>query len=206
MRLAIVLSLLVLIGCSSTPPAPEAAPRTQTSPEVIAEWDIPDWAVNVPNEPGQAFYGVGSAAVKSPTQISLAQQTAATAARRQIADTMRTTIQGATKRYARQVLTNDGTVHEEALSQDVTRAVTNFVASGVEIKLYYISKKPDPKSGLHMVWALARIGFDSVAESLHSEAAKRVEQVRRNADEAFGELDKLLKDEQEKEAAARQAQ
>lgn len=208
MRLASLLLILALIGCSSSP-APETAPtqpRTQTAPEVQEEWDIPDWALNIPNEPGQAFYGVGSAAVKSPTQISLAQQTASTAARRQIADTMRTTIQGATKRYARQILTDDGTVHEEAFSQDVTRSVTNFVASGVSIQTYYISKKPDPKTGLRLVWALARIGFDAVAESLHSEAAKRVEQVRRNADAAFADLDRLLKEEQEKEAAQRQSE
>lgn len=204
MRLASFLLVLMLIGCSSAPAATTPPPRTQTTPEVQEEWDIPDWGVNIPSEPGQAFYGVGSAAVKSPTQLALAQQTAATAARRQIADTMRTTIQGATKRYARQILTDDGTVHEEAFSQDVTRSVTNFVASGVAIQTYYISKKPDPKTGLRLVWALARIGFDAVAESLHNEAAKRIDQVRRNADAAFADLDRMLKEEQEKEAAARQ--
>lgn len=206
MRFLFCLMVLALIGCSSTPPpAAEPAPKYQPPPVEEEEWDIPDWALNIPSEPGQAFYGVGSTAVKSATALRLAQQTAATMARRQIADTMKTTIQGATKSYARQILTNDGEVHEESFSQDVTRAVTNFTASGITIVEYRVSKKADPKTGLRMCWALARIGFDSVAESLHNETAKRIEAVRRNADEAFADLDRMLKDEQEKEAAQRNA-
>lgn len=195
------LTTALILSCSSpAAPAPQPAP-VRTSPEVVEELDIPDWAVNIPKEPGQAFFGVGAAALKSVTQVDLAKQSAATGARRQIADTMRTTIQGCTKRYARQVLTATGEVVEEGLTQDVTRAVTNFALSGASIEQFYISKKADPKTGLRMVWALARIGFDSVAENLHDEAAKRIEQVRKNSDEAFKELDRLLKDEQEREAA-----
>jgi len=207
-RFFVLVALCTLLaGCSSSAPTTQPA-TSHTAPVSQPEYEadppppFPDWFLNVPSEPGQAFYGVGVAGFRNSASAKLAQQVAATQARRQIADTLQTTVQGATKSYARQILTGDGTVAEESLSQDVTRAVTDITISGVAI-LKYETGPRDPETGLFPMYALARIGFDAVAETLHSEMADRVEQVRRNADEAFAELDSLLADQQEKEDARR---
>lgn len=191
---------LAALGCSSSPaPAPAAPNDAAANTQAVQKAQgIPDWVMNPPSEVGQAFYGTGSSTYKSTAGQQRAFSAADAAARRQIADTMKTTIKGATKSYARQVLTDMGDVAEEALSQDVTVALTNFVLSGAAIvkhDAYY-----DPATKLTTVYSLSRIGFDSVAESLHNEMSKRVEQVQRNAESAFADLDRMLEDEQRKQA------
>lgn len=188
---------MVAVGCSSE--KKEDAPMTNspaTTPEVANKFGIPDWAINIPSEPGKAFYGVGSDAFKNASMMDRAFKGADTSARRQIADTMKTTIQGCTKRYARTVLTPDNQVHEEGLSQDVTRAITNWVLMGAEIVKHELSQ--DRETGLTTVYSLARIGFDSVAENLHRETSQAIQKVQENAKVAFDELDKLLADEHER--------
>ena len=166
----------------------------ESTRQVQAEFAIPDWAINIPAEPGNAFYGVGVGTFKSPALMQNGFQQADTAARRQIADTMEVTIQAATMRYMRQIVTELGEVAEEALAQDVSRSVTNTKLSGVEIVKR--ASVFDERSGLYIVYSLARIAFDSVAETMHREMAQRVEKVRQNAENAFADLDRLLAGEQ----------
>lgn len=192
--------MMAAVGCSSSKPAESGGPATaeENTARVRQAEGIPEWAMNIPSEPGQAFYGIGSAMYKNSATRDRAFKQADAAARRQIADTMKTTIKGATKSYARQILTNAGDVDEEALSQDVTVAVTNFVLMGAAIVKHdvYLNEKENQTE----VYALARIGFDSVAESLHNETAKAIEKVQKNAQMAFDDLDRMLKEEQEKNA------
>ena len=192
--------MMAAIGCSSDPKPATGGPASaeENTQRVRQAEGIPEWAMNIPSEPGQAFYGVGSAMYKNSATRDRAFKQADAAARRQIADTMKTTIKGATKSYARQILTPDGDVEEEALSQDVTVAVTNFVLMGAAIVKHdaYLNQKDDQTE----IYALARIGFDSVAESLHNETAKAIEKVQKNAQHAFDDLDKMLEEEQKKNA------
>jgi hypothetical protein len=191
-----LVGLLGTIGCSSSPAPASNSTTEERTAEVAQLQGIPEWVLNIPSEPGQAFYGVGTATYKNQATMDRAFKAADAAARRQIADTMKTTIKGATKSYARQILTDSGEIAEESLSQDVTVAVTNFVLMGAAVvkRDAYFNKA----EGLTQVYSLSRVGFDAVAESLHQETSKAIEKVQKNAQMAFDDLDRMLKDEQEK--------
>lgn len=187
------ITLLALGGLMACAPAQEDRQPVERTEQVQERLAIPEWAINIPSDPGNAFYGVGVGSFRNPALMQNGFQQADTAARRQIADTMRTTIQAATKRYMRQVVIPSGEIVEEALAQDVSRSVTDIAISGAAIVKRDTAY--DPNRDMHVVYSLARIAFDSVAENMHRELADRVEQVRQNADNAFAELDKLLAEE-----------
>lgn len=198
MRILNLLALLAIVAlsisaCSSRAESQDDRPKAQQG-AAVETFAIPDWAINIPSEPGQAFYGVGVGSFRNPALMQNGFQQADMAARRQIADTMQVTIQAATKRYMRQVVTPEGDVAEEALAQDVSRSVTDIAISGAQIVKRDTAY--DERSDTHIVYSLAKISFDSVAQNMHNELANRVEQVRANADEAFAELDKLLVEDQ----------
>jgi hypothetical protein len=186
--------LAIPMACSSNDGG-QPAPADEPNPP--QELNIPAWYVSPPKQPGQAFYGTGVATFDNPSFMSNAKSTAELRARQQIAETMRTTIEAAVKTYQRRIDTPEGDVAEEGLSQSVARSVTDITLSGVAIEKAEVKENPE---GGYNYYVLAKIGFDAVADNLHSEMSEKVEQVRQNADEAFDELDRLLEDQQEQQA------
>jgi len=171
--------------------APIACSSSEGGDETVDEGvDVPDWFINVPSEPGQAFYGVGVNFFKSSAAMQLAIQNEDLAARRQIADTMQVTIQAATRNYMQQVMTSEGEIVEESFAENVARSVTNVRISGVVIVRR--TTRPDNQNGTTNVFSLARIGFDNVADTMRNELNRRVAAVRERADQAFDNLDDLI--------------
>lgn len=191
--------LIVLAACAPAAPAPQERQPEPARYEPAPPPPFPEWFLNIPSEPGRAFYGVGVASYKTHTGVQLAKDAAELSARQQIAATIESTVQGMVQRYAEQVLTAEGDVVEESLSRSVARTIVDNVMRGVEI-VKFESGPRDEHNGTYPLFALARISFDSVAENLHDEVGRRVEAVRERADEAFAELDRMLEQEQERRA------
>ena len=164
--------------------------------EVVEDIGIPDWFVNTPSEPGLAFYGVGTGVFKQAGMMQSAMDQADANARAQIASTMQTTIQSCVQRYMRTILTNEGDLSEEMFAQTAQRAITNLEISGAEIKRRDFSNLQE--DGSRVCYALCRIGFDSVADSMYDATREAVAQVQENATVAFDELSALLNEEQDK--------
>lgn len=179
-----------VIGCSSNP---------STSSNVHEQHDIPEWFVAPPREPGKAFYGVGSATFKMGTQQNRAMKEAEAQARRQIAETLGQEIQAMIKTYAAQVVAPEGQIAEESLATDVMRAFTDRAVAGGEIVKRHISDHADA-NGLTHVYALAKMSFSSVAETLNNAVydSAAIQGVRNRAEDAFAELEKRLTTVQEK--------
>lgn len=180
----------------------EALAKPALPPDEPLKPNIPDWFVNVPSEPGRAIYGVGTATYKNATAMQLALTASQQAARRQIADTVKVAIQAATKQFLKQALLPANQANAEGLMQDITRAATDFALSGAEIvKTEYGA----PVQGMTPIYTLARLGFASMARNLHREISTRVKAIQPNAILDFDEVEKLLKDENERQLPAKPA-
>jgi len=192
MRLVSLLALLalLLVSCGTAEPTEE---DLNNPPEEMA---IPSWFFDTPSEPGQAFYGVGSGGFKNSAMMQLAIDTADAAARQQIAATMETTIQACVQRYMRSIVTAEGDIEEEALSQSVSRAVVDTTINGAAIIKRSVSPEQE-SDGTRVMYALARIGFDGVSQSMYEHTRAAVQEVQDHAEVAFDELDALLAQTQE---------
>ena len=162
-----------IMACASSTPAANNAGRNSSSVASNAsgaggDIGMPDWVMNPPVEDG-AWFAVGSGTYKSMSTMQLGMQAAATQARRQLSDSVRVRVEGCTKTYSRQILAADGTISEEQLSQDVTRAVSITILEGAAIVKQDFYAKDD---GTNIVYALARITAADVARSLHETLAK----------------------------------
>lgn len=193
------LVLATFTACGGGPAVTETDTSESSTENVAASMSMPPWMMDIPSEPGKAFYGVGASTFKDMSQLNRGFRTADMNARTQIAETMRVTVQGATKEYARQVVSRGGELDEESFSQTVTRALVDFTLSGCTIVRHDFHE--NPRNGRITVFSLARIGFDNVAESLHQAAKEDIERVVENSRAAFDELDDMLRNEWEKEHA-----
>ena len=158
--------------------------------------EIPAWVTAVPVGDG-AFYGIGSAAFQNVTQLQHATDSAAHAARDQLAATIQATIRSVSQRYSEQVLTAEGEVVEEGLSRIVSEQVVDELPlAGATIDM---RSEPiyDDGSGLHVVFVRVAMDLDNVAEATYNEMAKRVDSVRERADDAFADLRRMTGEEAE---------
>ena len=190
LSLMLVLGLMVAVSCTSTTDPMATTDSTQAAQ---AEDDAPDWFYSPPSEPGIAFFGVG--VVEHVNNVGLAKSAAEKRAIAELAGVLNTQIKEAVKDYMRSIVANSGDSEEEQLIQRVSIATVNQSISGAVVKNRARGAKND--KGIRPFYAIARIGFDSVAANLHKAVKENIQQVKANADDAFAELDGLLKKQQE---------
>jgi len=159
----------------------------QTGPST-AGLNIPEWFMNPPKEPGVAIYGTGVFTMENIDELQLAKNAAAAAARREIAESMKVTLQGVLKNYMRKIQTPSGKTQYEQLTQDVMRQIVDNTIHGAVIQKQEIK----PSEGKYIFFSLVRIGFDGVAKALSDATKKEFEEVEENAAQAFAEMDELL--------------
>ena len=157
--------------------------------------NFPDWFLSPPVEPGVAIYGTGVFPMADPQEITMAKTAAAATARREIADSMKVTIQGVLKSYSKKIVAPSKKTMFESLTQDVMRQITNNEIYGAAIQKQAILKDKD---GSYLFFALVRIGFDGVAKVMSDSTRKEFEKVEENAAKAFDEMNDLLKAQTEK--------
>jgi hypothetical protein len=190
--------LVLMVGCGG---------GTNTGGDPVDSGDVhstneeqvvggPEWFFNPPREPGKAFYGVGMMTYRNPAMLQNARDLAFTSARNEIASSMQSTIQSATKRYMRTIITPENDMEEEQFAQSVARSVVDLKLSGANVVKSDRTFMKNEKQ--YAVYILARISFDDVAQTLHEQMTEAVEKVQENARVAFDELDRLLEEEQEK--------
>lgn len=197
----LALALIAPVACSSSGSTTTGG---RTAESETRDWQeahaIPDWVISLRGEDSNAFYGVGVGSYRSATNMQLGFTAAEAAARRQIADTLEVTIQAALQRYMEQVVTPEGDVVEESLTRDVMRSVTNETIRGVTIDKRQVVR--DRETGLYIVFVLAKIGGEAVAEQIREETNRQVGQVRQRAEAAFEQLDDILNQEIERNRPA----
>ncbi|MGE0430861.1 MAG: hypothetical protein AB7S36_01255 [Planctomycetota bacterium] len=181
---------LACVGCASehdqlSRPAADGAPMAVGA-------GVPRWVLDIPSEPGLAFYGVGSATFDTLARREDAIRQADAAAARQLADSMKTLLKGAIKSFCGGQLTADSDINEERLPQDVTVAVIGTVPGESVV----VHRAVDANVRPHVVYTLIRLDFACLA----AKAVNALATVRRRAvtDAGADRLAACLKDEQER--------
>ncbi len=155
---------------------------------------IPDWFLNPPSEPGVAIYGTGTFTMENIDELQLAKNAAAANARREIAESLKVTIQGVLKSYSKKIVAPSKKTMFESLTQDVMRQIVDNTIHGATIKHQSI----EPYQNKYLFFSLVRIGFDGVAKAMSDATRQEFEKVEENAAKAFDEMNELLKAQTEK--------
>jgi hypothetical protein len=178
-------SLLVLLAMVMTLGACGEKEQTVTGAKAKNE---PEWIVRgsgaFKDEEGLAFYGVG--AVQGISNRGLELQTVDQRARADLARALDTYVANFMKDYMASAVASDMEAsEEEQFVSSITKSITEATLVGSQIAARW--RAPDGT-----LWALAKLSFDDVANTMKSEMRKRAAELKMNANEAMEELDEQL--------------
>ena len=175
--LALICFITIFAGCSSSGPSKVPADK---------QWVVQGGGA-YSGQRGKAFYGVG--AVTNEPNVSLRRVTAETNARADLARTFKSKISDLVKIYNRSIKSgNDlNSQSNEAFAQQATIAFSQMELSGVPIiDSYYDSNEKS-------YYALACLDVDTFkqqVDEMKNLSKEMQDQIKKNADAAFEELQK----------------
>ena len=173
-------------GCQSaggTPPSPPIPRRT-----------CPGWVDKgggfFKGARGHAFYGVGaSSGMASPSMVAHRRKIADTMAREALARTIKTSVEGLVKSYS-SVLGSGERTEFERYTEEVTRSLVSMKLARTRI----IDRCWEPSEQTQYSLVIMDLdGFKRKVRRLAGLRPRAQELILRNADAAFGELDKRLR-------------
>ncbi|MBI4568320.1 MAG: LPP20 family lipoprotein [Planctomycetes bacterium] len=168
----------------------EAPTLTPAQRAILEKNTVPEWILARPLDPGKAFYAGGVGTAKG--NLSLAMESANAAARAKLAEVLTEKVQAVLSQCLREAAVPGATTPvDEAQVRNVTRAVIDTVMSGSQI----VKREPAPTGEWY---ALASISVDDVAIQLKMASEKQIQAIAENRDQAFAELERLLKEASEK--------
>ncbi len=187
MTMIALAALTLMVGCGG--PKPASNPVTGKQPDGTPKWVHRGSGAFDTDGGSKAFFGVGIAS--GIRNEALARQTCDDRARGQIARMLDTYVASMMKDYQRS--TTAGDFKQSSEEQDVVsvqKTISEATLSGVEIRDHWWN----PQSGA--VYALAVLDLNSMLKALESAKdlnARTRDAVRRNADRAFRDLNRELR-------------
>jgi len=139
---------------------------------------------------GHAFYGVGATSgMASPSMVAHRRKIADTMAREALARTIKTSVEGLVKSYS-SVLGSGERTEFERYTEEVTRSLVSMKLARTRI----IDRCWEPSEQTQYSLVIMDLdGFKRKVRRLAGLRPRAQELILRNADAAFGELDKRLR-------------
>lgn len=186
-RYSLLIVALIFSACATGPsggPGGSQSVLSGVAPDGTPRW-VHRGSGAFKGELGKAFYGVGL--VQGIQNEALLRQTADNRARGEIAKIFHTKVIAMMKDYQRS--TTAGDFKSSAEEQDVMavqKTITEATVRGIELKDHW----RDPKTGTY--YALAVLELKRIIENTAGLPAATRDEVRKNAERAFEDLDKEL--------------